>query len=150
MLYSSSELVCIKALRVHTYSVTDVTLAIVLQLENAQQYRALMMILQSHSVYMMLSQCPVSRGSEISQVLSPVLFQQSLYQSLGPGPPPLCSGWVRRRPDYMLGSTTLLLGSGTWLLSIGTACNLLLHNVRWAVWLPLLLVGETTCSGCYI
>ena len=56
---------------------------IVLLCESAQQFRALMMILQYHKtlsmISMMLSQCPILCASEISQVLSPVLFRQSLY-----------------------------------------------------------------------
>ena len=49
----------------------------------AQQYRALMMILQYHKtvsmISMMLSHCPISCAFETCQVLSPVLFQQPLY-----------------------------------------------------------------------
>ena len=57
-------------------------MAIVLLCESSQQFRALMMISQYHktlSISMMLSQCPISCVSEISQVLSPVLFRQSPF-----------------------------------------------------------------------
>ena len=51
-------------------------------MSGAQQYRDLMTISQdTKCIYMMLSQCPISCASEIFQVLSPVLFQQSLYFS---------------------------------------------------------------------
>ena len=51
-----------------------------------QQYRALMVILQSHRTQNMILRCypnvAICYTSEIYQILSPVLFQQSLYFSL--------------------------------------------------------------------
>ena len=58
-------------------------MAIVLQLESAQQYMALMMILgHEMCLHDAFSMPYISCASEISQVLSPVLFPQSLYFSL--------------------------------------------------------------------
>ena len=61
-------------------------MAIVLLCESAQQFRALMMILQYHKtlsmISMMLSQCYNALShvvSETSSVLSPALFRQSIY-----------------------------------------------------------------------
>ena len=58
-------------------------MAIVLLCESAQQFRALMIVLQYHEILsmisMMVSQCPISSASETSQDLPSVLFRQSLY-----------------------------------------------------------------------
>ena len=50
---------------------------------HSQRYRALMVILQSHRTQNMILRCypnvAICYTSEIYQILSPVLFQQSLY-----------------------------------------------------------------------
>ena len=78
-------LVCIKPLHTYMFSTyyscyivkghVEKVMAIVLLCESAQQFRALMIILQYHEILsmisMMVSKCPISSASETSQDLSP-------------------------------------------------------------------------------
>ena len=72
--------------------------------ESAQRYRALMVILQSHRTQNMILRCypnvAVCYTSETYQILSPVLFQQSLYFP-----------FLIHRIFYLLASALFLLDS---------------------------------------
>ena len=84
----------------------------------AQRYRALMVILQSHRTQNMILRCypnvAICYTSEIYQILSPVLFQRSLYFP-----------FLIHRISYLLVSALFLLDSSiyTWHFSIlGQKC----------------------------